>query len=172
MENESRLIEHLVPELADAGRLPAATEWSTLLAKVCARIDGIERMNGASSSKLRNDKRNPIEPARLKAELLPEARSYVAKLSPSGARASGPMSEDQTMVLYIAGSCRERWDDLFKPGYLPYWEARPFHDAAVARRRSDASHPLRLLFSGLARPSASVTRRRPSLTAASPQSAR
>ena len=55
-----------------------------------------------------------------KAELLPDARSYVAKLPKADQAADLPMSDDQMIVLYIAGWYRERWDDLFKADYLPY----------------------------------------------------
>ncbi len=148
MESESRLIERLVPELADTRRLRSDADWSSLLAKIHARMVGIQKMTGSPASG--NGARRPssTDLSSLKAELLPEARSYVAKLPNADQAANSPMSDDQMIVLYIAGWYRERWDDLFKAYYLPYPEAQSFHTAAIARRRSDAGHPLRL-FSGL-----------------------
>ena len=73
-----------------------------------------------------------------------------ARMPKADRAANVPLSDNQVIVLYIAGWYRQRWDDLFKASYLPYPEARPFYDAAIARRRSEeTSHPLALL-SGLA----------------------
>jgi thiol-disulfide isomerase/thioredoxin len=150
MENESRLIERLVPELTDTRRSRSEADWSALLSSIIARMDGIEKMYGTTDSGKGSEKAVSRDLARLKAELLPEARSYVAKMPKADRAANVPMSDNQVIVLYIAGWYRERWDDLFKASYLPYPEARPFYDAAIAqRRREETSHPLALL-SGLA----------------------
>jgi thiol-disulfide isomerase/thioredoxin len=150
MENESRLIERLVPELTDTRRSRSEADWSALLSSIIARMDGIEKMIGTTDSGKGSEKAVSRDFARLKAELFPEARSYVAKMPKADRAANVPMSDNQVIVLYIAGWYRERWDDLFKASYLPYPAARPFYDAAIARRRSEeTSHPLSL-FSGLA----------------------
>jgi hypothetical protein len=150
MENESRLIERLVPELADARSLRREAEWSSLLARIYARMDGIQKMIGTPGTGQGAKKTSSADLDRLKSELLPEARSSLAKRPKADAAASVPMSDDQMIVLYIAGWYRERWDDLFKASYLPYPEARPFYDKVIARRRSEeTSHPLALL-SGIA----------------------
>jgi hypothetical protein len=109
-------------------------------------MDNIREMTGTISSGKETRKPSPTDLDRLKAELLPEAKGYFAR-TPKADRASNlSMSDNQAIVLYIAGWYRERWDDLFKATYLPYPEARPFYDAAIARRRrEDTGHPLSLL---------------------------
>ncbi len=113
-------------------------------------MDGIRKMLGLTGSGQEVDKTFSADLDRLKRELLPAARGYVAKLSKADTAANASMSDDQMIVLYIADWYRERWDDLFKASYLHYPEARPIYAAAIARRGSEeTSHPLSLL-SGLA----------------------
>ncbi len=150
MENESRLIERLVPELTEIRLARREADWSSLLAKINTRMDEIRKMMGITMSGKGAGEASSADLDRLKSELLPEARKYAANLPKADQVASAPMSDDQMIVLYIAGWYRQRWDDLFKASYLPYPEARPFYAAASARRRSeDTNHPLSLL-SGLA----------------------
>jgi hypothetical protein len=150
MENESRLIERLVPELDDRRRLSRETDWSSLLARIVARMDGIRKMIGSTGSDKGADRTSSAELDRLKSAVLREARSYGAKLPKPDPAANVPMSDDHLIVLYIAGWYRERWDELFKASYLPYVEARPIYAAVIARRRAEeTSHPLALL-SGIA----------------------
>jgi thiol-disulfide isomerase/thioredoxin len=150
MENESRLIERLVPELTETLGPRSDSDWAALLARIHARMDNILKMTGTTGSGKDTNKPSTTDIDRLQAELLPEARRYVAKMPKADGAANVPMSDHQVVVLFIAGWYRERWDDLFKATYLPYPEARPFYDAEIARRRSEeTSHPLSLL-SGVA----------------------
>ena len=132
MENESRLIERLVPDLADAQRPRSEAEWSATLKRVVAQMDGIFKKTGTPGS---SGKPSSIDLTELKALLLPEARSYFAAISNPDPAGKGTMSDDLMIVQYIAGWYRERWDELFKCYYLPYSEAQEFHSAAVAQRR-------------------------------------
>jgi thiol-disulfide isomerase/thioredoxin len=149
MDNESRLIERLVPELTETLGPRSGPDWAALLSRIHGRMDNIQKMTGTAGPGKDTSKPSTTDLDRLRAEVLPEARRYVAKM-PRAEAANVPMSDNQVVVLFMAGWYRERWDDLFKATYLPYPEARPFYDAAIARRRSeDTSHPLSL-FSALA----------------------
>jgi thiol-disulfide isomerase/thioredoxin len=145
MENEARLVERLLPELTDFRRRRSDADWPSVLARISARMDGIHKMIGAAGSDKAGDNPPRTNLGRLKAELLPAARTYVAGLPKTAQPANAPMSDDQMIVIYIAGWYRERWDDLFKSYYLPYPEARQFYAAALARHRSEVNHPLTLL---------------------------
>jgi thiol-disulfide isomerase/thioredoxin len=146
IENESRLIERLVPELTETLGPRSDSDWAALLARIHARMDNIRKMIGTTSMGKDTNTPSTTDLDRLRAELLPEARKYVAKMPKADQPANVPMSDNQAVVLFIAGWYRERWDDLFKATYLPYPEARPFYDAAIARRRrEETGHPLSLL---------------------------
>jgi hypothetical protein len=113
-------------------------------------MDNIRQMTGTTVGGTKNSNPKTTDLDRIKAELLPEARSYVANMAKTDRATNAPMSDSQVIVLFIAGWYRERWDDLFKASYLPYLEAQPFYSAAIARRRiEETNHPL-ALFSGLA----------------------
>jgi thiol-disulfide isomerase/thioredoxin len=146
VENESRLIERLVPELTETLGPRSDADWAALLARIHARMDNIRKMTGTTGSVKDTDKPSTTDFDRFRAELLPEARRYVGTMPKADQPANVPMSDNQAVVLFIAGWYRQRWDDLFKATYLPYPEARPFYDAAIARRRSeDTGQPLSLL---------------------------
>jgi thiol-disulfide isomerase/thioredoxin len=145
MEYESRLIERLVPELADLDRPRPAADWSSLLEKIGARMAVIRKSMGAVSSGKVADGPPSAGVARLRAGLLPEARRFVEKLPEASRGRTGRLSDDQAIVLFIARWYRERWDDVFRAHHLPFPEARPFYAAAAARLRGEKAHVLSLL---------------------------
>ncbi len=80
----------------------------------------------------------PEDPA-AKSPDLAAAREFVARNKSVSADKVEAMPPAQVLVLYIAGTCREDWDDWHRGAYLPYAQARPFFEAADKRLR-EAPH--------------------------------
>src|SRR5262249_42314365 len=110
MENESRLIERLLPELTETLSPRSESDWGALLARIHARMENIRKMIGTTDSGTETNKPSHADLDRLRAELLPEARSSVAKMPKEDRAANASMSDSQVIVLYIAGWYRQRWD--------------------------------------------------------------
>jgi len=124
-EVEQKLVENLIPELAEAelARPRIDAEWASLLSRMHERIvkwsrnmlpenpadhlnHGLKILGGADL-------------AEFKAKALAGARDSLKtsrKLTPQQLAA---MSEDQIVALYLADGYRMLWDDLFKGSYLP-----------------------------------------------------
>jgi hypothetical protein len=150
IENEQKLCENLIPELADAlsDRSWSPSEWAVLLSRMHQGIAKWCRFFGAGSgpadSRLKTI--GDWDLARLKAETLPAARDYLKATRGLGDRQIAEMPEDQLVALYLAGRYRELWDDLFKASYLPARQA--FAQIAAAEKRLIAakSGPTALFF--------------------------
>jgi hypothetical protein len=134
----------LFPELGDLDRPRTDMEWTPLLTRVHARMKQIDQRimvtEGASV--------HPVEPtltdlAAFKAKALPAARAYVQVKRGS----TEGLTEDQVVLLYIAGRCREVYDDQFKYAYLPYPDAVAASAGSEDRLKALKGGPLELFAS-------------------------
>ena len=76
----------------------------------------------------------PEDPA-AKSPDLAAAREFVARTKGLSAGKVEAMPPAQVLLLTIAGTCREDWDDYYRAAYLTYPQARPFFEAANKRLR-------------------------------------
>jgi hypothetical protein len=145
LEIERRLLENLIPELAEAGvdqsRTPA--EWASLVARMHGRIVEWSRISSA------DERADPALKAlatwdlgRFKSESLPLAREYLQSVHQLAGTRIAAMSDDQIVAVYLAGRLSDLWDDVFKASYLPPRDARPQLDAASKRIQSARTGPL------------------------------
>jgi hypothetical protein len=141
LEVEQKLVENLIPELTETelARPRTDTEWASLLSRMHERIVKWSRIyaeNTKADSPLSILARWDL--ARFKAETLPAARESLKTSRIQTEPRLAAMSDDQVVVLYVAGEYRSLWDDLFKAGYLPPREA--LSQLSVPEVRLTAAH--------------------------------
>ncbi len=119
-ETEQMQPDWLFPELNDLDRPRTEAEWGPLLTRLHARMKAIEqRIMVTDTTGVHPAKSSLSDLATFRAIALPAAKAYAQerRIVTEG------LPEDQVILLYIAGRCRELYDDQFKYGYLPYPEA-------------------------------------------------
>jgi len=132
---EFRFIETVIPELDDLDRERSAEQWDGVLRRLRSEIRDLS-MDGTPPilpDWFPKDSA-PEDPA-AKSPDLPAARNFVARTKGLSADKVEAMPPAQVLVLYIAGTSREDWDDWHRAAYLPYPQARPFFEAADQRLR-------------------------------------
>jgi len=152
METEAVLYEWLVPELADPDRPRTDAEWTSVLARLHARLVAVGQMvepikpATGPLAKLSAYAAKVTDFARFRAGTLPEATEYARGRLARGAATS----DDEAIVRYLVGRYRELRDEWFKASYLPYPEATRFYDEAERRIKEVKAGPLRPLVAFLA----------------------
>ena len=147
IETEYKMGEWIVPELAESDRPRTDAEWSSLLARLHARLVAVGNLvepNRGGGGPL-GAVAKFFDLAVFKARLLPEAAAYARDRIVRGA----PISDDEAIVRYVAARYREFRDEAYSPTYLPYPEAIPFYDAADRRIEATRLGPLRPLMATL-----------------------
>lgn len=137
-ELEAILPERLCPELVEAERPHLDGEWAPLLARLHARIIKVEKevyIDGKPAEK-------PAFPdlATFKAQVLPSARPYVAQRRGT----IDGLSDDQVILVYVAGKYHDIYDDAFKDAYLPFAESWKVLAEAQKRVASLKGSPLEI----------------------------
>ncbi len=120
MDQEYKICERLLPEMTDLEVARSDGEWSSRLASFHERIKTIR-----ASYELRESaggfKSNLVE---FKAWVLPHAKAYF-----QARQGKVVLRNDDEMILKFFGArYRDLYDDIYKAGYLPYFEALPFYD--------------------------------------------
>jgi hypothetical protein len=136
---EFRWVENVLPELDELDRERTAEQWDGVLRRIRSEIRDLS-MEG-NPPKLADwfPKDSAPEDPAAKSPELADARSFVARTKGLSADKVAAMPPAQVLALYIAGTCREDWDDWNRAAYLPYAQARPFLEAAHERLR-EAPH--------------------------------
>src|SRR5262249_43336708 len=122
MEQEERLGEDLVPELAEVDKAHTPAEWSVLLAHLHANMKRLAQMVVPTPEGL--DKFSKQELAAFRKSALPQAERYLRDRRDLGEAKVREMTDDQKVALFVVGRFREIRDGLFKATHLPYQEAQ------------------------------------------------
>jgi hypothetical protein len=143
MENEQKLVEWMIPGLADVESPRTEAEWAAVLVRIHARI--IALMKSAGDVSIPSTAFDPKYEnlARFKDELLPLAKAYLSQRR--GEAVAGKMPAEQLIVLYISGLHHDLWDDAFKATYLPFADALPLHRVASERIKASSTGALAFL---------------------------
>jgi hypothetical protein len=144
LETERMQPEWLFPELTDLDRRRGEGEWTSLLTRLHARMKSIEqKIRATEGTGAQPAKSTLTDLAAFRANALPAARAYAEERR----SAAEGLPEDQVILLYIAGRCRELYDDQFKYGYLPYPDAMAASVGAEDRVKALVGGPLDLFTS-------------------------
>jgi hypothetical protein len=140
MEAEQKMIENLIPELAEAelARPRTNAEWTSLLSRMHAAI--IKWSRNMLSEEAANQL--GLDLASFKNKVLAGATASFQASRKSTPEQLAAMSEDQMVALCVADGYRTLWDDLFKASYLPFRVARTEIRAADTRLHAAKSGPL------------------------------
>jgi hypothetical protein len=155
LEQEMKIVDRVVPELSDLDRIRADAEWSAHLESLHVRLVGLAKLlfdprmqegSGNASQPLPTPE-EVIDPdlARFTATMLPHAREYLGKRQALTAEVSQKRPVGRTIAEYLAGSIRERRDEVFRVAYLPYTEAV----ATNRPKKASPPDPAFRLFEGL-----------------------
>ena len=139
MELEQKIGEHLVPELTDLERARTDIEWSSLLARLHARLMRLQKTSAYENNALKQIGRD-VTLDQFRSDGLAEAKAFFE----THRRSTQGMTPDQMIVLSIAGRYQTLCDDWFKLSYLPYPQAAPFGAATVERNKSHESGQIAL----------------------------
>jgi hypothetical protein len=142
MAQEYKLCERLLPEMTDLDQPRSDAEWAARLARFHARIIKIR------AGYTVRDKTQPApggegefrdDLAEFKVWVLPNAKAYLeARQDKDNSRSDGEM-----ILRYFGGSYRDLYDDMYKAGYLPFFEAEPIYDRGEKQLISAKKGPLR-----------------------------
>ena len=134
-ETERKVIEWILPELTDLDRPRTEAEWKSRLDQLHSRLvrwnpgfmTGDEKAVAALKAVMGPDA------ATLTRQSLDHARAYLQKRDGLTKEQVERLPASQAVLLFMAGSYRERRDELFKAGYLDYPEARAVYKAMADR---------------------------------------
>jgi hypothetical protein len=142
MAQEYKLCERLLPEMTELDQPRSDAEWAARLARFHARIIKIragytvrDKTHPAPGGE--GEFRNDL--ADFKVWVLPKAKAYLeARQDKVNSRSDGEM-----ILRYFGGSYRDLYDDMYKAGYLPFFEAEPIYDRGQKQLISAKKGPLR-----------------------------
>jgi hypothetical protein len=138
MAQEYKLCERLLPEMTDLEQPHADAEWAARLARFHGRIVKIRAtyrtvMKGYEGTDFRDNL------AEFREWVLPQAKAYFeARKGNLAAR-----NDDEMILKYYGGSYRDLYDDIYKAGYLPFFEAEAIYDRGEKQLMSAKNGPLR-----------------------------
>jgi hypothetical protein len=139
LETERMQPHWLFPELDEVDRPHSADEWPLLLARLHRRMKAIEERIMVTDSTGSHPKQPRLtDVATFKAEALPAARAYFQERP----AATSIAVDEHVLLSYIAGRCRELYDDQFKYAYLPYPEAIAARNQAEEQLKALKGGPL------------------------------
>jgi hypothetical protein len=142
MANEYKICERLLPEMNNLDQPLSDAEWAARLARFHARMSKIRsgyatREKDQSGTDREGEFRENL--AEFKAWALPKAKAYFderhGKIDSS--------SEDKLILRYFGESYRDLYDDIYKGGYLPFFEAEPVYERGEKQLVSAKTSPLR-----------------------------
>ena len=136
---EFRFVEAVFPDLDDLDRERTAEQWDGVLRRIRTELRSASMVGLQPTLPDWFPKDSAPDDPAAKSPDLAAARSFVARNKGLSADKVEAMPPAQVLVLYIAGTCREDWDDWHRAAYLPYPQARPFFEAAHKRLR-EAPH--------------------------------
>ena len=127
----------MVPEITDLDRSRTEAEWSSLLARLHARLMRLQKTSVMKDGGLVSVGQDTTL-AQFRTDNLAEARTYYKnrKQSIEG------MSDDQVLVLSIADRYQEIRDAWFKLAYLSYPELVQFDTSAQEPEKTNAKSPV------------------------------
>jgi hypothetical protein len=138
MAQEYKLCERLLPEMTDLERPSTGAEWAARLASFHGRILKIRAtyrmtMKGYEGTDFKDNL------AEFREWVLPEAKAYVE--ARKGKLAAG--NDDEMILKFYGGSYRDLYDEVYKAGYLPFFEAEAIYDRGEKKLMSAKNGPLR-----------------------------
>jgi hypothetical protein len=120
LEIEEVIPEWVIPELAEVDRPHDAAGWTSLLGRLHDRMKDLEtKIVIIDGTVVGPATKNFTDLVTFRARALGPARAYVKARRGS----IEGLTDDQVIVLHVAGGYREFYDDRFKAAYLPYPEA-------------------------------------------------
>ena len=142
VETEQKMGDWELPEISEPDHPRTEAEWASLLVRLHARMTSLEK---ALATNFTIDPGGPkiADLAAFKVAVLPEARTYTKerRVSIEG------LSDDQIILVFIAGRYSELRDEHFKPSYLPFPEALPLYVGADDKLKAISKGPLSVLAS-------------------------
>jgi hypothetical protein len=134
---ELRVLELQFPDLATLDRSRTAGEWDAALKRVRAEINRIDELNKSVGFHADPATKpvDPDEPA-ARSSHLAAARTFLAQRLGKPAADVAKMPPAQVLLLYLAGTYGELRDEVFKPTYLPYADARPRFAGLIERLKT------------------------------------
>jgi len=142
-EVEMKMIDWAFPELGEIDRTRTDAEWSSLLARLHARMVATWNGSGLFDAEAKKPLRFEVDLARFRASLLPEAREHIkARSIPVDGQ-----PEDKILMVFLADLHREIRDDFSRPFYLPYADAAPVRAEVDRRHQTFKSGPLGMFVS-------------------------
>jgi hypothetical protein len=142
MAIEYKLCERLLPEMTNLDQPLSDAEWAARLARFHTRMSKIRagytvREKNTSGTRGEGEFRENL--AEFKAWALPKAKAYfVERHGKLDAR-----SDDELILRYFGENYRNLYDDIYKAGYLPFFEAEPIYDRGEKQFVSAKKSPLR-----------------------------
>jgi hypothetical protein len=154
-EFEYGFLEMQFPDLADLDRARTPEQWNAVLSRIRKEIERIteaEKENPQTPKP--KDGTRAIDPAD-KSPDLPAARKYLTDTAGLSAAHVEAMPPAQVLILYLSHFYHEQRDSFFKATYLPFAQAWPLDQAALAQMKSlpdtEAARVARLFLPGIAR---------------------
>ena len=112
------MLEWMLPEMTDLDRVRTSGEWAARLARFHSRMVKVSKAYGGEKWGTRGEKF-----ADFRVWVLPEARQY---LKTRDGKIDG-LDDDQMILMYFGGNYRGLYDEVYKAGYLPFYEAEEFY---------------------------------------------
>ena len=137
MDQEYKICERMLPEMTNLEQPRSIDEWQARLARFHGRMVRIRSAYniaaaGTDAAKFRNDL------TEFEKWALPQAKEYFAARKDL----AFPHSVPEMILRFFGSRYREINDDMYKAGYLPFFEAEPFYAQGEKQIVSNKGGPL------------------------------